>query len=85
MAYGREADTKFYWKLTPHIFRYGHMDGAVGGTLLPGVHTVNEGTRADRRGEHFLTWFTAISASSFVEIIRFFTALIMNVDESPLV
>ncbi|KAF8552419.1 carboxypeptidase S [Imleria badia] len=63
------TDTKFYWKLTPHIFRYGHTDGAVGGTLLPGVHTVNE----------------AISASSFVEIIRFFTALILNVDESLLV
>lgn len=62
------TDTKFYWKLTPHIVRYGHTDGAVGGTPLPGLHTVNE----------------AISASSFVEIIRFFTALILNVDESLL-
>lgn len=45
---GLDADTRFYWKLTRHIFRYGHTDGAVGGTLLPGVHTVNE-------GEYYLT------------------------------
>ncbi|KAF8449022.1 hypothetical protein L210DRAFT_847620 [Boletus edulis BED1] len=63
------TDTKFYWKLTPHIFRYGHTDGAVGGTLLPGVHTVNE----------------AMPASNFVEIIRFFTVLILNADESVFV
>ncbi|KAF8437233.1 hypothetical protein L210DRAFT_3682609 [Boletus edulis BED1] len=63
------TDTKFYWKLTSHIFRYGHMAGVVGGTAPPGIHTVNE----------------AIAASSFVEIIRFFTTLILNVDESPLV
>lgn len=36
-------------------------------------------------GGAFLTWLTAISASSFVEIIRFFTALILNADESLLV
>lgn len=46
LADGRDADTRFYWKLTRHIFRYGHMKGAVGGTLLPGVHTVNEGERS---------------------------------------
>ncbi|KAG9312990.1 hypothetical protein JVU11DRAFT_6428 [Chiua virens] len=62
------TDTKFYWKLTPHIFRYGHTEGAIGGAPLAGVHTVNE----------------AISASSFVEIIRFFTVLILNADETLL-
>ncbi|KIJ20954.1 Merops: M20.UNA, partial [Paxillus involutus ATCC 200175] len=62
------TDTRYYWKLTPHIFRYGHADGAGGGKLLPGVHTVNELMRV----------------SSFVEMIRFFTTLILNVDESSL-
>jgi hypothetical protein len=37
------VDTRYYWKLTEHIFRYGHMDGAGGGSLSSGVHTVNEG------------------------------------------
>lgn len=46
----RDVDTKFYWKLTPHIFRYGHTEGAVGGTLLAGVHTVNEGKQVNVGG-----------------------------------
>lgn len=37
-------DTKYYWNLTPHIFRYGHTGGAGGGKLTSGVHTVNEGS-----------------------------------------
>ncbi|KAI5999721.1 hypothetical protein EDD15DRAFT_76890 [Pisolithus albus] len=60
------TDTKFYWNLSPHIFRYGHIRTM--GTLLPNVHTVNE----------------AMSIDNFVEIIRFITTLIMNVDESAL-
>ncbi|KIK75343.1 hypothetical protein PAXRUDRAFT_91550, partial [Paxillus rubicundulus Ve08.2h10] len=62
------TDTKYYWKLTPHIFRYGHANGAGGGKLPSGVHTVDE----------------FIPVSSFVEMIRFFTVLILNVDESSL-
>ncbi|KAH7929100.1 carboxypeptidase S [Leucogyrophana mollusca] len=62
------TDTRYYWKLTEHIFRYGHQEGASGGALPSGVHTVNE----------------AISIGNFVEIIRFFTTLILNVDESAL-
>ncbi|KAG0709281.1 hypothetical protein DFH29DRAFT_1027230 [Suillus ampliporus] len=62
------TDTRYYWKLTEHIFRYGHTDGASGGSLSSGVHTVNE----------------AIHISSFIEMIRFFTTLILNVDESEL-
>lgn len=38
------TDTRFYWKLTDHIFRYGHLEAAGGGSLPSGVHTVNEGT-----------------------------------------
>ncbi|KAG2157824.1 uncharacterized protein EDB93DRAFT_1124887 [Suillus bovinus] len=62
------TDTRYYWKLTEHIFRYGHTDGATGGSIISGVHTVNE----------------AIKISNFVEMIRFFTTLILNVDESEL-
>lgn len=62
------TDTRFYWKLTDHIFRYGHLGVANGGSLPSGVHTVNE----------------AISVNSFVEVIRFYTALVLNVDESSL-
>lgn len=62
------TDTRFYWKLTDHIFRYGHLGVASGGSLPSGVHTVNE----------------AISIDSFVEMIRFYTTLVLNVDESSL-
>ena len=34
------ADTKHYWKLTKHIFRYGHTNHA---DSFNGAHTVNEG------------------------------------------
>ncbi|KAF8909393.1 carboxypeptidase S [Gymnopilus junonius] len=62
------TDTRFYWKLSPHIFRYNHHSAGPAGkdNPLPGVHTVNE--------------FTDIDA--FLEVIRFFTTLILNADES---
>ncbi|KAH9933262.1 carboxypeptidase S [Amylocystis lapponica] len=59
------TDTKHYWKLTKHIFRYGHMNAA---DSYNGAHTVNEASRAE----------------GFIEIIRFFTRLILNGDESAL-
>ncbi|KAI0251446.1 carboxypeptidase S [Lactifluus subvellereus] len=59
---GGNTDTRHYWKLTPHIVRYGHIDAGT----AHGVHTVNEHIRA----------------RSFVEMIRFFTTLILNVDET---
>ena len=34
------TDTKYYWDLTPHIFRYNHK--ATPKKLVNGVHTVNE-------------------------------------------
>ena len=37
------TDTRFYWKLSSHIFRYNHHN-AVGGSAVSGLHTVNEGT-----------------------------------------
>ncbi|KAI0358307.1 carboxypeptidase S [Trametes cingulata] len=59
------TDTKHYWKLTKHIFRYGHINSA---DSYNGAHTVNEALRAE----------------GFIEAIRFFTWVILNVDESPL-
>ncbi|EMD39017.1 hypothetical protein CERSUDRAFT_93058 [Gelatoporia subvermispora B] len=59
------TDTKHYWKLTKHIFRYGHMNRD---DSYNGAHTVNE----------------AVKAEGLLEVIRFFTRLILNGDESSL-
>ncbi|PCH44222.1 carboxypeptidase S [Wolfiporia cocos MD-104 SS10] len=60
------TDTRYYWNLTSHIFRYSHYH-AGSGTGLNGVHTINE----------------ACNATNLVEMMRFFTTLILNADESP--
>ncbi|KAF7330176.1 hypothetical protein MVEN_02454500 [Mycena venus] len=64
------TDTQFYWRLSPHIFRYGHSNSAGLGSedILDGIHTVNE--------------YAAIDADDFVEIIRFYITLMLNADES---
>ncbi|KAI0038762.1 carboxypeptidase S [Auriscalpium vulgare] len=61
------TDTRFYWKLTEHIIRYDHYNNnRFMGEQPPGVHTVNE----------------YIYAKDFVEMISFYTTLILNVDEA---
>ncbi|KAF9557345.1 carboxypeptidase S [Agrocybe pediades] len=61
------TDTRFYWKLSKHIFRYNHHSaGNDSKNPLSSVHTVNEFAEVD----------------SFLEMIRFFTTLILNADES---
>ncbi|KAF9011801.1 carboxypeptidase S [Cyathus striatus] len=60
------TDTRFYWDLTPHIFRYTHRSAGNETNMLAGLHTVNESLEAD----------------SFLEMIRFFVTLILNADES---
>uniref|UniRef100_A0A0W0EU16 Putative carboxypeptidase S n=1 Tax=Moniliophthora roreri TaxID=221103 RepID=A0A0W0EU16_MONRR len=60
------TDTRYYWDLTDHVFRYNHHNSGNGTNPLAGFHTVNE----------------SISADSFLEMIRFFGTLILNVDES---
>ncbi|TCD69101.1 hypothetical protein EIP91_008743 [Steccherinum ochraceum] len=59
------TDTRFYWKLTKNIFRYGHVDKYA---RYNGAHTVNE----------------ALEAEAFIELIRFFTTIILNADETKL-
>ncbi|KAJ7470811.1 carboxypeptidase S [Mycena latifolia] len=65
------TDTRYYWGLSPHIFRYGHGNSAGRGIedAQKGMHTVNE----------------SIDADDFVETIRFFVTLMLNADESSVV
>ncbi|KAI0343236.1 carboxypeptidase S [Trametopsis cervina] len=59
------TDTRHYWNLTKHIFRWGNTFATNGWASMRG-HTVNE----------------ALPLDSYLEIIRFFTTLILNADES---
>ncbi|KAF9501781.1 carboxypeptidase S [Pleurotus eryngii] len=61
------TDTRYYWGLTSHIFRYTHHDlGTSNNPLGGGVHTVNE----------------HIETSAFLEMIRFYVTFILNMQES---
>jgi len=62
------TDTRFYWPLSEHIFRYNHQNslGNARQFPAPGVHTVNE----------------SIEIDAFLEMIGFFTTLLLNADES---
>jgi len=59
------TDTRHYWNLTKHIFRYGHLGQ---GDANNGAHTINEAVRGE----------------GFIEMIRFHTRLIVNMDEADL-
>ncbi|KAL5531499.1 hypothetical protein ACEPAG_4376 [Sanghuangporus baumii] len=65
VAPGLALDTRYYWNLTKHIFRYSHLGAS---DSYNGAHTVNE----------------AIRAEGLVELIRFFTVLILNSDKTDL-
>ncbi|KAF9016901.1 carboxypeptidase S [Hymenopellis radicata] len=62
------TDTRYYWDLSSHIFRYNHhgMSADSAGGLSGGIHTVNENINVD----------------CFLEVIRFFSTLILNTDEA---
>ncbi|KAK7449290.1 hypothetical protein VKT23_013433 [Stygiomarasmius scandens] len=60
------TDTRWYWNLTKHIFRYSHHNSGNSTNSFERAHTVNEFLEAD----------------NLVETIRFFVTLIMNADES---
>ncbi|KAK7686392.1 hypothetical protein QCA50_010616 [Cerrena zonata] len=59
------TDTRYYWDLTPHIFRYNHHYTG-NDSLFKDIHTVNE----------------YIEVDAYIEMIKFFTLLILNADES---
>jgi len=52
------TDTRFYWKLSQHIFRYNHLD-ATGKDPLSIMHTVNEHTSVDTFLEN-ITFFSTL-------------------------
>ncbi|KAG7093667.1 hypothetical protein E1B28_007326 [Marasmius oreades] len=52
------TDTRYYWKLTDHIFRYNHKD-MKGGLLASNIHTVNENIEVDAFLEG-ITFFTTL-------------------------
>ncbi|KIY66589.1 carboxypeptidase S [Cylindrobasidium torrendii FP15055 ss-10] len=62
------TDTKYYWGLSPNIFRYNHKNSGNKVNRLGGAHTTNENIEVD----------------AFLEMIRFFVALVLNADESEL-
>ncbi|KAJ6621352.1 hypothetical protein B0H10DRAFT_2163162 [Mycena sp. CBHHK59/15] len=63
------TDTRYYWKLSRSIFRYNHKNSIGTKDRLSGVHTVNESMGVD----------------ALLEMIRFFTTLILNADESTVI
>ncbi|KAF9072250.1 carboxypeptidase S [Rhodocollybia butyracea] len=61
------TDTRYYWDLSDgQIFRYNHRNSGDSGGLASGVHTVDEN----------------LPIETLLEIIRFFTSLIMNANEA---
>jgi len=59
----------YYWNLTHYIIRYNHRDGGTGFRTPNGVHIA-------------IVIFADMPADNFVEVIRFFTTLILKADES---
>ena len=77
------TDTKFYWNLTENIFRYNH----VGITDMNGTHTVNEGIRRFCHSTFTSKYsqpHSAISVDAYIEVVRFYSRLILNADETDL-
>ena len=76
------ADTKWYWKLTKNIFRYGHKSTD---DSYNGAHTVNEGKCFEHEAVAIdFNPSIAIRGEGFLEVIRFATRLILNADETEL-
>jgi Gly-Xaa carboxypeptidase len=83
------TDTRFYWKLSPHIFRYNHHNAA-GKDYVSGLHTVvYECTLMFCVKSTFcfnadIFDIAVTSVDAFIEKIRFFGTLILNADEAEL-
>lgn len=79
-----DPDTRHYWNLTKHIFRYDHRAAT---DNYNGIHTINEGQKTLVRlwlGYSCAACVTAVRAEGFLEQIRFITRLILNADQSDL-
>jgi len=63
------TDTRYYWDLTRHIFRFAPgFDPADEQGLGNGIHTVNE----------------RVSVKNHVNTVRWFTLFVRNMDEADL-
>ena len=75
-------DTKYYGKVSKAIYRYRHLNTT---DSFNGAHTTSE-------GEHtcFIRVFSpfqnlvAMNAEGYIEMIRFYSRFILNVDEATL-
>ncbi|THV02454.1 hypothetical protein K435DRAFT_653242 [Dendrothele bispora CBS 962.96] len=63
------TDTKYYWDLTEHILRYNHC---------------NAGT-PEAPSTNVSKYFLHIEVNSFLEIIKNFSILILNADETSII
>jgi Gly-Xaa carboxypeptidase len=74
-------DTKHCWKLSENIYRYNHQNG-LGGRGMGNIHTVDESKLAALRTILELTAeILGMSVDSLLEMVEFFTTLILNADE----
>ncbi|KAJ9150454.1 Carboxypeptidase [Pleurostoma richardsiae] len=62
------TDTRFFWELTRHIFRFAPGFDPEDAPGLTGVHTVNE----------------KVNVNNHINAVRFFTLFIRNIDEAEL-
>jgi len=62
------TDTRFYWPLTKHIFRFGPGYDPTAGGGLGNIHTVDE----------------KISVANHVGMVRWFTLFVQNMDQAVL-
>ncbi|KAK3389978.1 hypothetical protein B0H63DRAFT_492656 [Podospora didyma] len=62
------TDTRYYWGLTKHIFRFGPGFDPEDGPGLGGIHTVNE----------------RISVKNHINAVKWFTLFVRNMDEATI-
>ena len=80
-------DTDPYWNLTSHIFRYNHHFTG-NASLTDSIHTINECTSyileriSCSKQRELIVCDTVIEVDAYIEMIKFFTLLILNADES---
>lgn len=83
-----EPDTKYYWNLTQHIYRYSHLNGGKNDNPLSrGIHTVNECKHSLEDIPIQMTLLTDllfldVEVEAWLEMIQFYVTLILNADES---
>jgi Gly-Xaa carboxypeptidase len=62
------TDTRYFWNLTKHIFRYGPGYDPTDGAGLGAIHTVNE----------------RVSVLNHINMVKWFTLFVRNMDEADL-